>query len=211
MVGLRFKVLRRDEATSGRRDATVFGLVFWSVVFLGRSMFYGVVRRPYVGSVRESRKLQQDLSRECGRSISEQEIEWDKRYIVMIKVLGTEAGQMGNGGRQAALQQALEEYVGAFASGRVAPGYGEAANYILDMYDDGDRVREMVARMIVSNTEVESFRDAHAEALRLANVSFDHAQLTTITLAKVAMEELYPGRQATLQSPAKYKPALAAQ
>ena len=171
----------------------VFGLVFWSFAFLARSIFYRAVPRPHAGSVRDSRKLQQDLSRECGRSISDQEVEWDKRYIVMIKVLGTEASQMGSGGRQAALHQALEEYVGAFASARVAPGYGEAANYILDLYDDGDRVRDIVGRMMISNTEVESFRDAHAEALRRANVGFDQAQSTTHTLAKTAMEELYPG------------------
>lgn len=174
----------------------VFGLVFWSVVFLARSLFSRAVPRPNVGLVRDSRKLQQDLSRECGRSINDQEVEWDKRYIVVIKVLGMEAGGMDNGGRQEALHEALEEYVGAFGSARVAPGYGEAANYILDLYDDGDRVRNIVARMMVSNTEVESFRDAHAEALRLANVAFEQVQSTTLTLAKVAMEELYPGTYA---------------
>lgn len=173
----------------------VFGLVFWSFAFLVRSIFYRPIdKQPDAGLLsHHSRSLQQELTQDTGRFISDQEAEWDKRYTAVVKVLGKEARRKGDGERHILLQNALQEYVEAFTTARVAPGYGEAANYILDFYDDPERVREIVARMLISNDQVGAFRDAHAEALRLAGVPFDQAQTTLHTLARIAMEELYPG------------------
>ncbi|KAM7187162.1 hypothetical protein V8F20_011087 [Naviculisporaceae sp. PSN 640] len=173
----------------------VFGLVFWSFAFLVRAIFYRPVdKRPDAGLLLSySRGLQRELTQETGRFVSDQEAEWDKRYATVVKVLGREASQKGDGDRQISLQSALREYVEAFTTARVAPGYGEASNYIISLYEDSERVRDIAARMLISNDQVESFRDAHAEALRLAGVPFDQAQTTMHAIARIAMEELYPG------------------
>ncbi|KAK3331456.1 hypothetical protein B0H66DRAFT_598937 [Apodospora peruviana] len=194
--------------------AIVFGLVFWSIVFLARAVFY----KPAGGSsllwyqidAPSRAALRQDLAKETGRvAVSDQEVEWDRRYVAVIKVLGAEGSGSrkvtGNdAARHAALQRPLQEYADAFASARGSPVFGEAANHVLTLYEDEGRTRDIVGRMIVSNTDVGSFRDAHAEALRLANVPFDQARVTTQALAKIAMEELYPG-------PVSYPPRSARQ
>ncbi|KAK4213730.1 hypothetical protein QBC37DRAFT_168461 [Rhypophila decipiens] len=186
----------------------VFGLVFWSLAFLATAVFYrpALADQLNAGFVsKDSRRLQQELTRESGRLVSDQEAEWDKRYIAVIKVLGTETSPKGNGERQINLQTALEEYIEAFTAARVSPGYAEASGYILDLYEDSEGVREVVAQMLISNSQLGAFRDAHAEALRLVGVPVEHAQTTVHTLARIAMEELFPatpvyaGRRSPIQ------------
>ncbi|KAM7198499.1 hypothetical protein V8F33_005005 [Rhypophila sp. PSN 637] len=174
-----------------------FGLVFWSFAFLARTVFCRPIQGDQLDAgflSKDSRRLQQELTSESGRLVSDQETEWDKRYVAVIKVLGTEASQKGDGEHQIKLQTALEEYIESFTAARVSPGYAEAAGYILDLYEDRQRVREVATRMLITNSQLEAFRDAHAEALRLVGVPVEHAQTTVHALARIAMEELYPGR-----------------
>ncbi|KAK3364575.1 hypothetical protein B0T25DRAFT_69253 [Lasiosphaeria hispida] len=179
--------------------AIVFGLVFWSIVFLIRPILSKRYRGGGAVLAKDASQLQTELAREGGRMVSSQEAEWHVRYVAVLKVLIAEAGEQVAGhqetreaeGRrkQEALEVALQAYVNAFATARGSPTAAEAASYILDVYDDG-RVRDVATRLMIDNRQVESFRDIHAEALRLANIPFDQARGTTQTLARVAMEEL---------------------
>lgn len=173
--------------------AIVFGLVFWSVVFLLRPLFY---RRSQVspGTGGDVRKLQQQLEREGGRPVSNHEAAWHSRYLAVLGVLSADEDQFGGrdarwGGkanRQTVLEETLQSYVAAFASARGSPASTEAADYILAAYSNG--TRDVAVRLVSSNRQLESFRDIHTEALRRAGIPFEHARGTTQILGRVAGE-----------------------
>ncbi|KAK1758010.1 hypothetical protein QBC47DRAFT_373548 [Echria macrotheca] len=173
--------------------AIVFGLVFWSVVFLAWSVVQGALRDS-PGGVADVKQVQQNLEREGGRMVSDQEAEWDTRYIEVLRVLGTAEQTDCSGAlwrsisnKQDVLERALQDYVAAFTSVRSMPAATDAASYIIDLYADG-RIRDIAARMMVDNKQVESFRDTHTEALRRSHIPFDQAQVTTQALGRIAKE-----------------------
>ena len=170
--------------------AIVFGLVFWSIVFLIWPVVRGVDQREGPGLAGNPKLLQQYLERELGRAVGDREADWHARYVDAVRVLGVGGKDdwEENQNRQDALEVALQDYVAAFASARFSPASTEAASYILNLYDD--RVGDIATRMMMDNKQLEAFRDTHTEALRLANISFGQAQATTQALARVAVEGL---------------------
>ncbi|KAK3695760.1 hypothetical protein B0T22DRAFT_115862 [Podospora appendiculata] len=186
--------------------AIVFGLVFWSVVVFARSVFCPPpsTRR---GQGRDARQMQADLARERGGMVGEREAEWHWRYVAVLKDLHVGNGELESAVEDseeqerdgdAALERALWQYVDAFAAARGDPSAIEAAGFILALYQGGDRdhIHETAVRMAIDNKQLELFRDAHAEALRQANIPFDQAQATTQALARFAVQDLSPKGQA---------------
>ena len=173
--------------------AVVYGLVFWSAVFLISSICRDAVRGSS-GKDGDMKRLRQDLEKEGGRMVSDQEAEWNARYVAVLRVLGT-AEQAGSPGglwrsfsnKQDALERALQDYVAAFTAVRSNPISADAAGYILDVYADG-RVRDTAAGIMVDNKQVETFRDTHTEAIRRASIPFDQAQTTTQMLGRIARD-----------------------
>ncbi|KAK0654994.1 hypothetical protein B0T16DRAFT_450738 [Cercophora newfieldiana] len=172
--------------------AIVFGLVFWSIVFLVWPVF---ARRNGVGGalglVGDPKPLQQALERELGRVVGDREAEWHARYVNVLREVGLEGEQGGEEkeNRHRDLELALRDYVRAFTPARISLASTESTSYILDLYGDG-LASHVATRMMIDNKQIESFRDSHTEALRLANVPFDQAQITTMALGRFALGEL---------------------
>ncbi|KAK0633824.1 hypothetical protein B0T14DRAFT_491929 [Immersiella caudata] len=181
--------------------AIVFGLVFWSIVFLVWPVLGGTDCRagvPDLGG--DPKPLQQALERELGRVIGDREAEWHARYVNVLRELGLEGEERGDEkeDRHRDLEVALRDYVTAFTPARFSLASTEATSYILDHYGDG-RASHVATRMMIDNKQIEAFRDSHTEALRLANVSFDHSQATTMALGRFALEGLPPAETAQVR------------
>lgn len=179
--------------------AVMFGLVLWSILFLTRPIFVWSRIGSASGIPKDATQLQQELTSEGGRMVSDQEAEWNLRYIAVLKVIGTrkeiqvEHRSSQNGDSRLVrdeLARTLQLYVDAFAPARGSPAAADAASYIATLYENGRRINDIVARMMIDNRQVAAFRDAHAEALRQANIPFNQAQATTQTLARMAKEGL---------------------
>jgi len=173
--------------------AIVFGLVFWSIVFLMWPILRGADVSSAPGLVGDPKPLQQALEREVGRVVGDREAEWHARYVNVLRELGLEGEDSGGEkeNRHHDLEVALRDYVTAFTPARFSLVSTEATSYILDLYGDG-RASHVATRMMIDNKQIESFRDSHAEALRLANIPFDHAQATTQALGRFALGGLPP-------------------
>ncbi|KAK3337754.1 hypothetical protein B0T19DRAFT_81973 [Cercophora scortea] len=180
--------------------AIVFGLVFWSVAVFARSVFSSQPPARQ-GQGRDARQLQVDLARERGSMVGEREAEWHWRYVAVLNALGNDEqesavddGEGRDRDGDAVLEHALWQYVDAFSAARGDPSTLDAAAFILALYQGGDRdhIHETAVRMAIDNKQVELFRDAHAEALRQANIPFDQAQATTQTLARFAVQDRSP-------------------
>ncbi|KAK1830584.1 hypothetical protein QBC39DRAFT_372628 [Podospora conica] len=177
--------------------AIVFGLVFWSIIFLVWPILHGASR---TGPLEASnpKQLRRDLERDGGRTATDQEAEWHAKYIAVIRAVTADDHQSpmihgaGDAGKVSRVETALRDYVTSFASARFSPASVGASSYILDLYADG-QLPDLAARMLTDNAQLESFRDGHTEALRRANVPFDQAQSTTQTLGRLAIHGPRPG------------------
>lgn len=174
--------------------AIVFGLVFWSIVFLAWPVLRGASRAGSSEIISDPKQLRQDLEKDGGRPVTDQEAEWHARYLAVIRAAttdehrrGSRDDKPGNARKAPRLETALRDYVTSFASARFSPASVGASSYVLDLYADV-RLPDLAARMLTDNAQLESFRDGHTEALRRANVPFSQAQSTTQTLGRLAMD-----------------------
>ncbi|KAK0748987.1 hypothetical protein B0T18DRAFT_427193 [Schizothecium vesticola] len=174
--------------------AIVFGLVFWSIAFLAWPVFRGASRTGSLEIISDPKQLRQDLEKDGGRTVTDQEAEWHARYVAVIRAATADEQRRGSrnhghedAGELSRLETALRDYVTSFASARFSPASVGASSYVLDLYADS-QLPDLAARMLSDNAQLESFRDGHTEALRRANVPFNQAQSTTQTLGRLAIE-----------------------
>lgn len=177
--------------------AIVFGLVFWSLFFLAWPVLRRASRTGPLGSISDPKQLRQDLEKDGGRPVTDQEAQWHARYAAVIRAATADEHRCGSrnhepGEKLPRLETALRTYVTSFASARFSPASVGASSYVLDLYADG-QLPDLAARMLTDNAQLESFRDGHTEALRRANVPFAQAQSTTQTLGRLALDGPRPG------------------